>query len=108
MAKMNITEVALPQETIEVDGEEYTLNAWPASFSLAFLEKNAEILEQEKPDYSLVKQVVIKSACKDNKLIDEKRFDILFSRKTAHLLNLYKEILNYNLGDLFTLPDSEE
>lgn len=108
MAKMQLEDVVLQQEDVEVDGVSYMLTAWPASYALAFIEKNEESLSEGKANYQLMKDVVCSCVTKDNKQITSKSFDIIFSRKTKHLIALYQEVLNYNLGDLFTQPDSEE
>ncbi len=108
MAKNILESVALQQQDIEVDGEHYMLEAWPATFSLTFMAKNAEALESGKHDLTLIKQVITKSVYKNGELISDKSFDIIFSRKIGHLTNLYHKVLEYNLGDLFTQPDSEE
>lgn len=108
MAKNILEDIALQQEDVEVDGVSYMLTAWPASYALAFLEKNEDQLSNGKTNYNLMRDVICSCVTKDNKQITTKSFDIIFSRKTKHLINLYQEVLKYNLDDLFTLPDSEE
>lgn len=101
-------EIALQQEIITVDGQEYMLEAWPATYSLDFMEKHSDALESGKADLSIMKKVICASVYRDGKLIGEKSFDIIFSRKISHLISVYQEVLQYNLGDLFTQPDSED
>jgi len=108
MAKLSLEDVVLQQENIEVDGVDYMLTAWPASYALEFMEKNEEQLANGKASYQLMKNVVCSCVTKDNKQITTKSFDIIFSRKIGHLVKLYQEVLKYNLDDLFTQPDSEE
>lgn len=108
MATLNLQDVALQQENKEVDGVEYMFTAWPATYSLDFMEIYQKELEEGKASYKLMKEVICSSVSKDNKQITTKSFDIIFSRKIGHLVKVYQEVLKYNLDDLFTLPDSEE
>lgn len=108
MAKNILEQVALPQETLTVDGEDYLVNAMPASAGLMFMEKHQEALDSGKADLSLMKEVVVKYISKDNKAISNASFDIIFARKLGHLGKLYKAYLDYNFEDVFTDPAGEE
>ena len=108
MAKLNMADIALPQEIIEVDGVEYLVTALPATYALQFMEKYQEALTSGKSDLATMKEVIVKSVCKDNKQITNQSFDITFARKFLHLSKLYQAVLNYNFEDVFTEPDTEE
>lgn len=108
MAKVNLSEIALPQEFMIVDDVEYMVEALPATYALEFMEKYQEMMDSGKPDLKVMKELICKSVYKDNKLIDSKRFDIVFSRKFGHLNKLYQEVLKYNFSEVFDQPDSEE
>lgn len=108
MAKLNMADIALPQEIIEVDGVEYLVTALPATYALQFMEKYQEALTSGKSDLATMKEVIVKSVCKDNKQITNQSFDIMFARKFLHLSKLYQAVLNYNFEDVFTEPDTEE
>lgn len=105
---MSLKDVALPQETVTVDGEEYLFTAMPATAGLQFMEKHQAAMDSGKPDLSLLKLVVTKYVVKDSMAINEAKFDILFARKLGHLRNVFDEYFQYNFGDVFTQPDSEE
>lgn len=108
MAKINLEEVTLPQTTADVDGVEYLITAFPATYALEFMERYQDAIQAEKPNLRIMKEAICKSVCKDNKQITEKSFDCIFARKYMHLSKLYQEVINYNYEDLFTAPDSEE
>jgi len=114
MAKIDLSNVALPQEEVVVDEVTYLLTALPATKGLEFLEKYQEQLDSGKPDLSVMKQIICLSATKDGKIISDKAsssglsFDILFARKLAHMRNLFTAILEYNFGDVFNEPVTEE
>ena len=108
MAKLNMADIALPQEIVEVDGVEYLVTALPATYALQFMEKYQEALTSGKSDLATMKEVIVKSVCKDNKQITNQSFDIMFARKFLHLSKLYQAVLNYNFEDVFTEPDTEE
>lgn len=99
--------MALPQETLEVDGEEYLVTAMAATDGLQFMEKYMESLDTGKHDLSVIKQVICKYVCKDNKSITENVFNIIFARRLVHLQKLFQEVLKYNFEDVFTEPDTE-
>lgn len=107
--KLNLAELALPQTTVELNGEEYMIEALPATYALEFMEKYQIAIESGKPDLKIMKEVICRSVYKDNKLIDTKRFDIVFARKFRLISELYQEVLKFNFEDLFTQSeDSEE
>ena len=107
MAKLNMADIALPQEIVEVDSVEYLVTALPATYALQFMEKYQEALISGKSDLATMKEVIVKSVCKDNKQITNQSFDIMFARKFLHLSKLYQAVLNYNFEDVFTEPDTE-
>lgn len=107
MAKLNLAEIALPQEMLVVDDIEYMVEALPATYALEFMEKYQDAITSGKSDLKTMKEVICKSVYKDNKLIDAKRFDIVFARKFMHLSKLYQAVLEYNFSDVFSAPDSE-
>jgi hypothetical protein len=108
MSKLNMNDVALPQEVITVDEVDYLVTALPASYALLFMEKYQEAIQTGKSDLATMREVIVKSVCKDNKQITNSSFDIIFARKFMHLSQLYQAVLNYNFEDVFTAPDSEE
>lgn len=108
MSKLNMNDVALPQEVITVDEVDYLVTALPASYALQFMEKYQEAIQTGKSDLATMREVIVKSVCKDNKQITNQSFDIIFSRRFMHLSQLYQAVLNYNFEDVFTAPDSEE
>lgn len=108
MSKLNLSEIALPQEAIEVDGVEYLVTAMTATDGLQFMEKYQESIDSGKADLSLMKQIVCKYVVKDNAAIDGKKFDIIFARKMGHLGKLYQEVLKYNFEDVFNEAGLEE
>lgn len=108
MSKLNLAEIALPQELIVVDDVEYMVEALPATYALEFMEKYQDALQNGKSDLKTMKEVICRSVYKDNKLIDAKRFDVVFARKFMHLSKLYQAVLEFNFADVFTAPDSEE
>lgn len=108
MSKLNMNDVALPQEVLTVDDVDYLVTALPASYALQFMEKYQEAIQTGKSDLATMREVIVKSVCKDNKQITNQSFDIIFARKFMHLSQLYQAVLNYNFEDVFTAPDSEE
>lgn len=108
MSKLNMADIGLPQETLVIDEVEYLVTALPASYALQFMEKYQEAIQTGKSDLATMREVVVKSVCKDNKQITNQSFDIIFARKFMHLSQLYQAVLNYNFEDVFTAPDSEE
>jgi len=108
MSKLNMNDVALPQEVITVDEVDYLVTALPASYALQFMEKYQEAIQTGKSDLATMREVIVKSVCKDNKQITNQSFDIIFARRFMHLSQLYQAVLNYNFEDVFTAPDSEE
>lgn len=108
MAKLNLADVALPQTTVEIKGEEFLITAFPATYALQFMEKYQEALDSGKPDLATMKEVICKSVTKDGKQITGERFDIIFARGFGKLSKLYQEVIAYNYSDLFQDPDSED
>lgn len=108
MSKLNMNDVALPQEVLTVDDVDYLVTALPASYALQFMEKYQEAIQTGKSDLATMREVIVKSVCKDNKQITNQSFDIIFALKFMHLSQLYQAVLNYNFEDVFTAPDSEE
>ncbi len=108
MSKLNMNDVALPQEVLTVGDVDYLVTALPASYALQFMEKYQEAIQTGRSDLATMREVVVKSVCKDNKQITNQSFDIIFARKFMHLSQLYQAVLNYNFEDVFTAPDSEE
>ena len=105
MSKPNMNNVALPQETLEVDGVSYLVTAMPATKGLQFM----ETMQDGKADLATMKQVICSYVYKDNKSITNESFDVIFALKFKHLGELYKAVLVYNFGeDLFQEPDSED
>lgn len=98
----------LPQETLEVDGEEYVVTAMSATDGLAFMEKYQADMDSGKSDLKVMKGVIKAYVTRENKIIDDKRFDIIFARKYMHLQQLYAEVIKYNFSDVFQAPGTEE
>ena len=108
MSKLNMNDIALPQEVLTVDDVDYLVTALPASYALQFMEKYQEAIQTGKSDLATMREVFVNFVCKDNKQITNQSFDIIFARKFMHLSQLYQAVLNYNFEDVFTAPDSEE
>lgn len=100
--------ISTPQEIVTVDNEEYLITAMPATHGLMFMEKNQDAIDKGKSDLTLMKKTICQWATKDNMVIDDKKFDILFARKYGHLMNVYNAILNYNFAEVFQEAGSEE
>lgn len=98
----------LEQTTLTVDGIEYLVSAMPATRSLQFMEQYQEELEKGKDNLAMRKQVICNFVSKDNQMITEKRFDIIFSRKYKHLAKLYGAVIEWNFPDFFDTPGTEE
>ena len=114
MAKIDLSNLALPQETITVDDVDYLITALPATEGLKFLEKYQETLDTGKPDLATMKHIICMSVTKDGKMLTEKAgsnslsFDIYFARKLGHMRNLFQEVLEFNFNELFAGAASEE
>lgn len=98
----------LEQTTITVDGVDYLVSAMPSTRGLQFMEQYQEEMDSGKDNLAMRKQVICNSVSKDNQIITEKRFDIVFSRKYKHLSKLYNEVIKWNFPDFFDQPDTEE
>ena len=98
MSKLNMADIGLPQETLVIDEVEYLVTALPASYALQFMEKYQEAIQTGKSDLATMREVIVKSVCKDNKQITASSFDVLFARKYQHLHKLYNEIIEYNFA----------
>ena len=98
----------LEQITVTVDDQDYLVTAMPATKGLIFIEKHQEAIDAGKADLSQMKQIICNYVSKDNMQITEKSFDVIFSKRYAHLNKLYKEVLNFNFEELFQAPDTEE
>ena len=108
MSKLNMNDVALPQETLEVDGVSYLVTAMPATKGLQFMEAQQESIESGKADLALMKQVICAYVTKDGMQITDKSFDIVFARKFGHLRNLYQAVIEWNFGEVFEQDGGEE
>ena len=108
MSKLNMNDVALPQEVITIDEVEYLVTAMPATKGLQFMEAQQESIDSGKADLALMKQVICAYVCKNGIQITEKSFDISFSRKFGHLRNLYQAVIEYNFGEVFQEDGGEE
>lgn len=98
----------LEQTTITIDNIDYLVSAMPSSRGLKFMEQYQEELDSGKDNMAMRKDVICMSVSKDNQIITEKRFDIVFSRKYKHLSKLYNEVIKWNFPDFFDQPDTEE
>lgn len=108
MSKLNMNDVALPQEVITIDEVEYLVTAMPATKGLQFMEAQQESIDSGKADLALMKQVICAYVCKNGIQITEKSFDITFSRRFGHLRNLYQAVIEYNFGEVFQEDGGEE
>lgn len=98
----------LEQTTITVDGVDYLVSAMPSTRGLQFMEQYQEEMDSGKDNLAMRKQVICNSVSKDNQIITDKRFDVIFSRKYKHLSKLYNEVIKWNFPDFFDQPDTEE
>ena len=108
MSKLNMNDVALPQEVLTIDDVEYLVTAMPATKGLQFMEAQQESIDSGKADLALMKQVICAYVCKNGIQITEKSFDITFSRKFGHLRNLYQAVIEFNFGEVFQEDGGEE
>ena len=108
MSKLNMADIGLPQESLDIDGVQYLVTAMPATKGLQFMEAQQESMDSGKADLALMKQVICAYVTKDNAPISAERFDVIFSRKFGHLRNLYQAVIQYNFGEVFQEPDSED
>lgn len=114
MSKIDLSNIALPQEEVVVDDVNYLLTALPATEGLKFLEQYQEMLDSKKPDLAMMKKIICMSVSKDGKMIAEKAtngtlaFDFVFAKKLGHLGNLFNEVIRFNFEDVFTEAASEE
>lgn len=98
----------LEQTTITIDNIDYLVSAMPSSRGLKFMEQYQEELDSGKDNMAMRKDVICMSVSKDNQIITDKRFDVIFSRKYKHLSKLYNEVIKWNFPDFFDQPDTEE
>ena len=99
MSKLNMSSVALPQETLSVDEVGYLVTSMACTDGLRFMETQRDNIEAGKaPDLALMKQIVCKYVVKDNVQITANSFDILFARKYQHLHKLYNAVIEYNFA----------
>jgi hypothetical protein len=98
----------LEQTTITVDDVDYLVSAMPSTRGLQFMEQYQEEIDSGKDNLAMRKQVICNFVSKDNQMITDKRFDIVFSRKYKHLSKLYTEVVKWNFPDFFEVPGTEE
>ena len=98
----------LEQTTITIDNIEYIVTAMGTIRGLQFMEQYQEEIDSGKDNLAMRKQVICHSVSKDNQMIDEQRFNIIFSRKYKHLSKLYSEVIKWNFPDFFGEPGTEE
>lgn len=98
----------LEQTTITIDNIDYLVSAMPSSRGLKFMEQYQEELDSGKDNMAMRKDVICMSVSKDNQMITDKRFDVIFSRKYKHLSKLYNEVIKWNFPDFFETPGIEE
>lgn len=98
----------LEQTTLDIDGVEYLVTAMTSTQLLQFMEAHQDELDKGKDDLALRKKVICQSVSKDNQLITEKRFDVIFARKYKHMTKLYAAVAAWNFPDFFEEPGSEE
>lgn len=98
----------LEQTTITVDDVDYLVSAMPTTRGLQFMEQYQEEMDSGKDNLAMRKQVICNFVSKDNQMITDKRFDVVFSRKYKHLSKLYNEVIKYNFPDFFGEPGTEE
>jgi hypothetical protein len=106
--KINMADIALPQEVLKIDDVNYLVNAMPATKGLQFMEAQQESIESGKADLALMKQVICAYVSKDGIQITDKSFDIVFARKFGHLRNLYQAVIEWNFGEVFEQDGGEE
>lgn len=98
----------LEQTTLVVDDIEYLVSAMPATRSLQFMEQYQEEMDSGKSNLAMRKQVICNFVSKDNQIITEKRFDVIFSRKYKHLSKLYTAVIAWNFPDFLEEPGTED
>ena len=98
----------LEQTTLTIDDVEYLVSAMPATKSLQFMEQYQEEMDSGKDNLAMRKQIICNYVSKDNQMINEKRFDVIFSRKYKHLSKLYGAVIAWNFPDFLEEPATEE
>lgn len=98
----------LEQTTITVDDVDYLVSAMGTTRGLQFMEQYQEELDSGKDNMAMRRQVICGSVSKDNQIITEKRFDVIFSRKYKHLSKLYSEVIKWNFPDFFEEPGTNQ
>jgi hypothetical protein len=122
----------LKQQTVNVEGTDYLLTAYPATKGLKYQKKLAKVLlpafaeitknsqseEQaisialeklaenlDDLDEEMLKEMVVLGATKGGMQIN---FDFEFSTDYAKLFNLLKELIKFNFASVFTVLGSVE
>ena len=106
--KINMADVALPQEVLKIDEVDYLVTAMPATKGLQFMEAQQESMDSGKADLALMKQVICAYVCKNGIQITEKSFDMVFALKYGHLRKLYQAVIEFNFGEVFQEDGGEE
>lgn len=98
----------LEQTTLTIEGVDYLVSAMPATKSLQFMEQYQDEMDSGKDNLAMRKQIICNYVSKDNQMITEKRFDIIFSRKYKHLSQLYGAVIAWNFPDFLEEAATEE
>lgn len=88
------------QHTVELDGRKFLITALGAS---AGLETMSKVMGNEGAlsDPLFMRKLITNSVTVDNVAIDDKKYELLFSRKLDVLIKLFEEILQFNFPNLF-------
>lgn len=93
---MNVRE----QHTVVIGNETYLITAFDATFGLNVMSQLQKMGESnELPSGAFVKGVVLNCVSWKNKMMTEELFNTHFSKKYKELMELFKEILNFNFGE---------
>ena len=89
----------LEQKDVTIGDCVYDITALPASYGMGVMDR---LMGGGDVKFSVtdMKQIILKSVKINNKSLDEKRFDVHFSRKYAEMTELFNEIMSFNFGEL--------
>ena len=94
------------QLPVEIDGDNYMITALPTSAGFETLAKLQELGEGQVPDALFLKKLIMTSVTVNNIQLDEKKYELTFSRKHKTAIKLFWEIVNFNFEGLFD-PNAE-
>ena len=92
--------ISLEQTTVEVGGESYLVQAFPATYGLDVMQKMIKVASGESElSVQFMSDVIIRSVDYKGRRMDEKTFNIHFSRKYNEINELFEKIMEFNFGE---------